>query len=199
MSRSNEQWVSDLRDPGQRDAASGMLHTTLRKTLGRGFGRQLSDDDLDDLAQQALLRVLQRLDDFRGDSRFTTWAVSIAINGALGELRRRRHASVSLDDAIKAGRAALEQSPRAPAQVQQQDVGRIVQEAIAQALTDTQREALLAELGGLPLMEIARRTGRKRGALYKLLHDGRKRLRAYLQDQGLSAADLLSSAEGGLS
>ncbi len=191
MARSNEQWVADLRRGAGRDEASGELGGFLRGTLARGFGRQLSDADLDDLSQQAVMRTLERLDDFRGDSRFTTWAASIAVNAALGELRRRRHAGVSLDEAVEAGRAALEQEPAAPHRVQREAAARVLREAIAEALTEAQRQALLAELGGLPLMEIARRTGRKRGALYKLLHDARKRLRAYLETQGLGAADLL--------
>ncbi|MEM7158675.1 MAG: sigma-70 family RNA polymerase sigma factor [Myxococcota bacterium] len=198
MPPSHEQWVADLRDPARRDAASRQLRDILRKTLARGFGKQLGDADLDDLAQQALVRVIERLEDFRGDSRFTTWAVSIAVNGALGELRRRRHAHASLDESIEAGRAALAEPPPSPARLQREDARRIVREAIEQVLTDAQREALMAELGGLPLMEIARRTGRSRGALYKMLHDGRKRLRAHLLDRGLSAADLLDSTDGEL-
>jgi RNA polymerase sigma-70 factor (ECF subfamily) len=137
------------------------------------------------------MRTIERLDDFRGDSRFTTWAASIAVNGALGELRRRRHAAFSLDQIIEAGRAGLTQAPAAPGRLQHEDAARVLGEAIEQALTPAQRDALLAELGGMPLMELARRTGRTRGALYKLLHDARRRLRTYLRGRGLSAADLI--------
>lgn len=215
MPRSNEQWVADLRGhhrgghgeapddapdgahvDARRNVASGELREILRGTLARGFGRQLSDADLDDLSQQSVLRTIERLDSFRGDSRFTTWAASIAVNAALGELRRRRHAESSLDEAIEAGRSALEQPPAAVHRLQHEDAARVLQQAIDEALTPTQRDALLAELGGLPLMEIARRTGRKRGALYKLLHDARKRLRAHLEGHGLTAADLIDDQRG---
>ncbi|MEM9457793.1 MAG: sigma-70 family RNA polymerase sigma factor [Myxococcota bacterium] len=211
MPRSNEQWVADLRGPHgepddgvdgdahddvRRNAASSDLREILRGTLARGFGRQLSDADLDDLSQQSVLRTIERLESFRGDSRFTTWAASIAVNAALGELRRRRHAESSLDDAIAAGRSALEQAPGAVVRLQREDAARVLRQAIDEALTPTQRDALLAELGGLPLMEIARRTGRKRGALYKLLHDARKRLRAHLEGHGLTAADLIDYDQG---
>ncbi len=194
MPRDNEQWIGDLRAPDRRDDASSALHGFLRGTLARGFGRQLADADLDDLAQQAVMRTIERLDAFRGDSKFTTWAASIAVNTALGELRRRRHAGASLDEVIEQGQAALSRAPAAAGRLQHEDMSAVLREAIERALTDAQRQALYAELGGLPLMEIARRTGRKRGALYKLMHDARKRLRADLESRGLTAADLLPTA-----
>ena len=53
---------------------------------------------------------------------------------------------------------------------------------VAEALTERQREATLAKLGGLPLMEIARRLGTSQGAVYKLLHDARRRLAIHLAE-----------------
>lgn len=166
----------------------------MRGTLARGFGRQVADADLDDLSQQAVMRAMERIGDYRGDSRFTTWATSIAVNAALGELRRRKTADVRTQAAVEAGRAALEQ-PVAPHRLQREAARTVLLDAVDEALTPTQREALLAELGGLPLMEIERRTGRKRGALYKLLHDARKRLRAHLEGRGLTARDLIDADE----
>ncbi len=191
MARSNARWVADLRDPQLRNQASGQLHGFLRGTLARGFGNQLSDADLDDLAQDSVVRVVQRLDDFRDASRFTTWAAAISVNAALGELRKRRHAARSFEQLVELGRSRLEQLPTAPAHLQRDEATAVLRTAIDEVLTAAQREALLAELGGLTLMEIARRTGRKRGALYKLLHDARKRLRASLEARGYGAADLL--------
>ncbi len=194
VARSNDAWAAELSDGGRRDAAAADLRDFLRRTLARGFGRQLSDADLDDLAQTATMNAIERREEFRGNSRFTTWAASIAVNAALGELRRARHAAISLDDAVAAGSEALQQSPALNAPLQRGDAARVLNEAIAEVLSDAQREALLAELGGLPLMEIAKRTGRTRGALYKLLHDARKRLRKALTARGLTAADLVDDA-----
>lgn len=194
MPRTDDDWVADLRSEAARDPAAAELSDFLRRTLARGFGRQFSDADLDDLAQDGVIRVVNRLDDFRGASRFTTWAASIAVNGALGELRKRKFRSVSLDDAVAAGGAALEEVSDAPDRLQRVALGRELRRSIDEALTENQRDALLAELGGLPLMEIARRAGRKRGAVYKMLHDARKRLKADLEARGISIDDL---AEGG--
>ena len=68
----------------------------------------------------------------------------------------------------------------------------VLGDAIDNALTATQRQALCAELGGLPLVEVARRLGKSRGAVYKLLHDARKRLRAHIEARGLALDDLLT-------
>lgn len=181
-----------------REAAAAELHRLLRAALARGFGRQLGDADLDDLAQEAVTKVLARMSEFRGESRFSTWATAIAVNGALGELRKRRTRGTSTIDAVEAGAAALRVAPSGPDDLRQAELARGLRRAIDEALTDNQREALLAELGGLPLMEVARRTGRKRGAVYKLLHDARKRLRTHLEGQGFDVRDLAPDAEEGV-
>ncbi|MEM6295850.1 MAG: sigma-70 family RNA polymerase sigma factor, partial [Myxococcota bacterium] len=129
----------------------------------------------------------------RGDSRFTTWATAIAVRLALGLLRKRKHAAAAMDAVLADGRSAVD--ALAPANLQADDAAAVLRRAIDDALTPTQREALLAELGGLTLMEIARRTGRSRGALYKLLHDARKRLLTHLREAGYGPADLLPDAE----
>jgi len=98
--RSNDEWIADLSKPGpQRDVAL----TDLRALLVRGLGYALGDRpdvreaNTEDFAQDALLKILDNLGAFRGESRFTTWAQKIAVRVALTELRRRRWSDVSLD------------------------------------------------------------------------------------------------------
>jgi RNA polymerase sigma-70 factor (ECF subfamily) len=171
------------------------LQTYLRATLARGFGRQLSDDDLDDMTQEALTTVVAKRAQFRGQSSFRTWATSIAVNTTLQELRRRRFAHVSLEEARSAGRAHFSTSANQASPTQRRQASAVLGRAIDEALTDAQRTALCAELGGLPLVEVSRRLGKTRGAVYKLLHDARKRLRQHIEDQGLGLDDLLDSEE----
>lgn len=189
-SASERDWVAALRDPSLRDAAATELRDALRRGLARSFGRQLRDADLDDLTQDALARTLDKLDAFRGESKFLTWATAIAVRVALGELRKRKHANRAMDQVLADGRTALE-GALAPQALQRDDARTVLRHAVDEALTDTQREALLAKLGGLTLMEIGRRTGRGRGALYKLLHDARKKLRVHLEQAGYGPEDLL--------
>lgn len=187
-------WVAELRDPARRDGAGARLRDRLRRGLGRSFGRQLSDEDLDDLTQDAVARTLDKLDEFRGESQFLTWATAIGIRVALGEIRKRKHATRAMDQVLADGRHALGQA-LAPESLQREDARTVLYKAIDEALTEAQREALLAKLGGLSMMEICRRTGRNRGALYKLLHDGRKRLLVHLKEAGYGPDDLLTTRE----
>lgn len=170
------------------------LSDYLRRVLARGFSRQLSEADLSDLTQEAVLRIHQNITGFTGQSRLNTWAASVAVNTALMELRRRRHVHVSLPDAAE-GTHELMAAPAAPDAIRQAQVSQLLLSAIDDSLTELQRTALLAKLSGIPMSEIARRMGRQRGALYKLLHDARQRLLAHLQERGLSADELLREME----
>jgi RNA polymerase sigma-70 factor (ECF subfamily) len=176
--RSDETWVQQLQasDGPQHRAALADLRDYLRATLARGFGHQLSGEDLEDVTQESLLRVHRKLDGFEAQSRFTTWAAAIAVNGALSALRRNRYRHVSLEDAAAQAAAALAEEADSPAPDEE-----LLHRAIAEALTDRQREALLAKLAGVPLMEVARRLGTTQGAIYKLLHDARRRIKRYIE------------------
>jgi RNA polymerase sigma-70 factor (ECF subfamily) len=182
VSRTCQAWVDDLSSvvAAVRSQALADLHEFVRRTLGRGFGTELGDSDLDDLTQESLLRIHERLASFEQRSRFTTWAASIAVNCAYSELRRRRHQHVSLEDAIEQGATALMQAERTEHEPEREAALRA---AIEDALTPRQRQAILALLGGLPLAEIARRSGTSQGAVYKLLHDARRRLKQHLEAQ----------------
>lgn len=192
MTRTDQAWVEQLsqREGREREQALRDLAQQLHRVLARGFGRQLCDADRDDLVQESLLKIHEKLASYQCRSRFTTWAAAIAVNCTLAELRRRRFQHISLEDAVQhsARELTVEHEPGLRTLSERE---RLLGTAIREALTERQREALLAELGGLPVMEVARRLGSERGAVYKLLHDARKRLRGYLLDKGLEASDLL--------
>lgn len=169
------------------------LGDLLRRTLAKGFGHQFDEADLDDLRQETLMRIHAKLDDFAGRSRFTTWAAAIAVNQALMELRRRKHKGHDLDDAVAAGHDAL--APREAEALHIRERNALLRASIDRVLSEKQRRALLAELGGLPSNEIARQMQTTRGAVYKLVHDARKRLLADFRSQGLNATELLATGD----
>ena len=155
-----------------------------------------------DFAQEALIKITANLDSFRGESRFTTWAQKIAMNVALTELKRRRWRDVSLQD-LFARRGAADRGPAdtqlTPEQLAlQNSVLGELRRMVDEELTYRQREAVVAVLlEGMPISEVARRMGTNQNALYKLLHDARKKLKREMEAAGLSPQEMLAAIEEG--
>ena len=201
MDRDNETWLAHLGStgPGQQAALSD-LRDALLGGLRRALPHRASAgaEFLEDVVQDALMRILERLPQFEGRSRFLTWAMSVAIRVAMSELRRRRWKDVSLDDVvadITPGRA-VDQEPAPDTQWEREAILGAMHEVIRNDLTEKQRAALLAELRGMPQDEIARHLGSNRNALYKLTHDARKRLKRGLEAAGFTAEDIGAAFTG---
>jgi RNA polymerase sigma-70 factor (ECF subfamily) len=200
--RSNAEWLSELRGPGRETALAD-----LRELLVRGLRYAMSDrpsvreQDLEDFAQDSLLKILAGLDSFRGESKFTTWAHKIAVRVAFSELRRRRWKDVSLqdltsryDDGDFTPAVLTDASPDPEQRTTQQMMLDLVQRLIVEELTDRQRQAMMAlMMGGMPMDEVARRMGTNRNALYKLMHDARQRLKKRMLDRGISPEEALAA------
>jgi RNA polymerase sigma-70 factor (ECF subfamily) len=189
-------WLHDLRTDGQaRDAALARLHALLLRAARFEAARrratltQLRPGELDEIAAEAaddaLVSILARLDDFRGASRFTTWAYKFALLETAVKLRKRawQGREIPLDDEGWSGFAAATIAPSAA--IEQKELMAAMQEGIAE-LTPHQRRVLVAlTLNGVPIDVLADRLGTTRGALYKTLHDARKSLRAFVAARGL--------------
>ena len=188
----SETWVAALGGAAgpARDAAVARLHALLLRAARFELRRRGTRVDVDDLATQAaddaLLAILAKLHTYRGQSRFTTWAYKFALLEAAVKARRRawQGREVALDDD---GWALVAERGRGPgADAETAELLRAVQDAIATALTPHQRAVLVAlTLRGVPIDVLAERLGTTRGALYKTLHDARRKLRAHLALQGL--------------
>jgi RNA polymerase sigma-70 factor (ECF subfamily) len=189
-------WVDRL-DPAsrEREAAIAELHALLLRATRFEVGRrasspQLRGGDRDDLAQQsaddALVAILGKLDSFRGDSRFTTWAYKFALFEAAVKVRRRawQERELPLD---AEGWAKLAGDGRTPQQdVETKELLTALQDAMKTELSPHQREVLVAvTLDDVPIDVLAERLSTTRGALYKTIHDARRKLRASLAGQGL--------------
>ena len=210
--RTNEEWLHDLRASGAaQEAAIADLRNILLRAVLFLFSRNLGDfgglarneilQIAEDCAQEALITVMNDLSDFRGDSKFTTWAYKFAINIALVTARRERWKGVSLDqlsfsdDGTYFEWMVRDKSPGpVPDQSAMQDeVREIIQEVIEHDLTDKQRRVLLMMVfNEVPMDEVVRRLGTNRNAIYKLLHDARRKLKYGLQARGFEVAELLA-------
>jgi RNA polymerase sigma-70 factor (ECF subfamily) len=187
-------WLRALRGEGaERADAVQRLHGLLLRAARFEVARRratlphVRGDDLDDIANQAaddaLMSVLGKLDDFRGASRFTTWVYKFALLEAAVKLRRRgwQGREIPLEpeawDLLSSG--ALEPADEA----EQTELLATIRRAIAEELTPHQRRVLVAlALNGVPIDVLAERLSTTRGALYKTLHDARRKLRAHLEE-----------------
>ena len=207
VERRNEQWIAALSQPSTDEYDVAL--EDLRAILVRGLGYALADrsnvrdNDLEDFAQDALMKILKGLHAFRGESRFTTWAHKIAVRVAFTELRRRRWRDVSLDEMTESREGNTDFIPERLAdpsigpeqEAMQQAILGTLRQLIREELTGKQRQAMQSIMKGMPLEEVARRMDTNRNALYKLLHDARRRLQERMLDEGLSAQDVMSAFE----
>ncbi|HWT25291.1 MAG TPA: sigma-70 family RNA polymerase sigma factor [Solirubrobacteraceae bacterium] len=195
----SRRWLErlDPHSPG-RDAAIQALHALLLDAARFEVRRRraafphLRGDDFDDLAHQsaddALVAILRKLGDFRGDSRFTTWAYKFVLYEAAVKIRRRawQGREVPLEPERWSVMTAGAATPHEDAETR--ELLAALRDAIRDDLSAHQREVLLAvAVGDVPIDVLAERLGTTRGALYKTIHDARRKLRGSLAARGLRA------------
>jgi RNA polymerase sigma-70 factor (ECF subfamily) len=208
--RTNAEWLSALNAGGETQTVALLeLRAYLLRAASYALRRyrralpDLSPADTDQLAedavQDALSALLEHLHEFRGDSRFTTWAYKFAINAALVAARRARGGRVPLDRLLekpdllqRLGRAiGVASDPQRRAMQGEMLVA--LREAIEVDLSTRQRQALTAIVfDEVSLDELVRHWGSNRNALYKLLHDARRKLKASLRTRGFDAQEMLN-------
>jgi RNA polymerase sigma-70 factor, ECF subfamily len=189
-------WLRRLRAEGpEREAAIAELHLLLLKAARFELRRRhrslphLRGGDEEDLAQQsaddALLALLGKLDDFRGESRFTTWAYKFALLEAGVKMRRRAWQGREIPLEEEGWATLADAGSPAERGAEDGELFDAVREEIERALSARQREVLVAvALNDVPIDVLAERLGSSRGALYKTLHDARRKLRAALGARG---------------
>ena len=181
MDSESQRWVERLRQESpDRDAAIGELQ--------------------EDLAQQsagdAMVAILSKLDDFRGQSKFTTWAYKFALYEAAATMRRLAWQGRELPLEAEQWPQVPDPGPAPQGEVEMNDLLAAIREEIETSLTPRQREVLVAlALNEVPIDVLAERLGATRGALYKVLHDARKRLRAALAERGMILDEQMEEGE----
>ncbi len=201
----SRKWLRELRAGGAtQDQAVARLHALLLRAAHFEVARRrpmlphLRGDELEDIATEAaddaLMSVLARLDDFRGLSRFTTWVYKFALLEAAVKLRKRawqgREVPLEPESWGLFSSAGLEPDEEA----EQTELLSTLRAAIDEVLTPHQRRVLVAlAVNGVPIDVLAERLETTRGALYKTLHDARRKLRNHLEECGLALDDRLEA------
>lgn len=201
---SNEEWIKALKPPVDERALQLLrqqLIRGLKPALHKYVDREL-DQFVEDVAQDALLKVLDNIDSFRGDSKLITWAMKIAVREGLTELRRKKYDDSYIEDfkySDDAGRDELTsltfatQAPDPEDATHEQLVLKKVLHIINNSLTDKQRYAMKAlMMEGLPVSVVARQMNTNRNALYKLVHDARMKIKNQLESEGIDTDQIFN-------
>jgi RNA polymerase sigma-70 factor (ECF subfamily) len=206
--KTNEEWLRALRGDGieREDALKDLRERLLRgmraylaensgytATFGSEEARQIAED----CAQESLLTIQKKKESFRGESQFTTWAMTVAIRILLGELRRRRwqqtsrqYSRVGYD--VPNWPIEVLQSRDPEMAIQQDELWTILRRIIEKELTSKQRFVLVASaFQDMPLDLVAHNLKTSRDNVYKILHDARKKLKRCLTKRGLTQEEIL--------
>jgi RNA polymerase sigma-70 factor (ECF subfamily) len=192
-------WIRQLTQGGpEREGAERRLHELLLRVARaeaarrRGSIPERGREEVDDLcvqaASDALLAILRKLPGFRGAARFTTWASKFAIFELSTRLRRHnwRHRRTRSGDEV--WEQLPEAAPSALATLQRAELLGRLRELVATTLTERQRRVFLsAAMEEVPIDVLAEELGSTRGAVYKILHDARAKLRRQLVTEGYGA------------
>jgi RNA polymerase sigma-70 factor (ECF subfamily) len=192
--RDNQQWIEALLADGpQRGAALSDLRRVLLIGLKAGLKSRpdFVESILEDVVQEALIRILQSLAQFQHRSRFVTWATAVAIRVGLTELRKRKWRDVSLEKLV--ADSGFEPAAVGVPNPERQALVEAMHHVIATGLTEKQRTVLLAEIKGMAQVEIARQMGSSVNAVYKLSHDARHRLKRGLEQAGFTAQEFATA------
>jgi RNA polymerase sigma-70 factor, ECF subfamily len=202
LDASSRRWVEHLRpDHPRHEQAVAKLHDVLRRAALHELHRRsaqlgpVAGPEFDDIAQQcaddAMMNILAKADEFRGLSRFTTWAYTFAIFEVSGKVARhawRRQPPSADDPALDRLPDPLARRPGARAERREQLTA--LRQGIENDLTPRQREVFVAiALNDVPIDVLALRLDSNRNAVYKNLFDARRKLRASLAAAGHPVGD----------
>lgn len=199
-SYSNRDWIENLSPPPDEEAVEVLrnrLVLGLRSSLYKYVKRDLNDF-VEDIAQDSTLKILNKLDTFRGESKFTTWAMKIAIREAYSELRKKRYKDISLEeyssyDPDEKEAVEIKHDQAGPDQLAHESmVVRKVKKIMKEELTEKQQKVIQhLMIDPLPMTVVAEMMGSNRNAIYKLVHDARLKLKARMELEGFDPEEIL--------
>jgi RNA polymerase sigma-70 factor, ECF subfamily len=195
------EWMTGLRASGvRRDTTVAELRDLLLRVARfecqrRRWLLRVSGPELEDIAQQAandaLVSIMAKLDEFRGQSRFTTWAYKFVMFQVSTKIGRHfwRTGSATVDEPVDPERIADRLATAPDKRAEQRELLGALARAVEQDLTEHQRKVFVAiALDDVPVDALAAELGSSRNAVYKALFDARRKLRASLAGAGYAVS-----------
>ncbi|MFD2530856.1 RNA polymerase sigma factor [Gracilimonas halophila] len=199
-SYSNEEWIESLSPPPDEVAIEALrnhLVIGLRSSLYKYVKRDLNDF-VEDITQDSVLKILDKLETFRGESKFTTWAMKVAVREGYSELRKKRYKDISLEqyssyDPDEKQAVEIEHEQAGPDQVTHESMlVQKVMKIMEEELTDNQQKVLQhLMIDQIPMTVVAEMMDSNRNAIYKLVHDARLKLKNRLEIEGIDPEEIL--------
>lgn len=199
-SYSNEEWIESLSPPPDEVAIEALrnhLVIGLRSSLYKYVKRDLNDF-VEDITQDSVLKILDKLETFRGESKFTTWAMKVAVREGYSELRKKRYKDISLEqyssyDPDEKQAVEIEHEQAGPDQVTHESMlVQKVMKIMEEELTDKQQKVLQhLMIDQIPMTVVAEMMDSNRNAIYKLVHDARLKLKNRLEIEGIDPEEIL--------
>lgn len=199
-------WIEALSGGGPRQGAAiadlrlrvfSIILAHLKKAhVAKGIMSAVDATHLaEDCTQEAIINIQNQINNFRGESKFTTWIYVIAIRTVLAEVRRRQWREKALEEAQIGNNLPIwpiqELGPEQT--FEQKEAWKLLSHIINNSLTPLQKRALIAHaFQDMPLDEVAEWMGSTRNSLYKLIHDARKRIKRALREEGLTHKDIIA-------
>lgn len=203
QNRSNEEWINLLtnQDRAEYGTAIRELQHYLEKGLSGALkkNKYFNREEIEDFVQEATLKIIDKIDSYRGGARFTTWAMKIAVNYSISRLRKKQWRNISLDgleypEAVLSASKLIRKYESPERKTIKRETVELINNVISNELSEKQRRALTAAFyHGLPLTEIADSMGTNKNAVYKLIHDARLKLKECLKEKGFDIEEILDS------
>lgn len=200
--QTNEDWIIALKPPPEDQAVQQLrihLIRGLKASLYKYVDREL-DDFVEDIAQDAVMKILDKYDTFRGDSKFTTWAMKIAVRQGYSELRKKRYKDISLEqysnyDPDNKEVVEIEHEQAGPDRITHESMMvQKVMKMMEEELTDKQQKVIQhLMIDQIPMTVVAEMMDSNRNAIYKMVHDARMKLKNRLEIEGIDPEEILNS------
>lgn len=199
--QTNAEWISAIKPPPDEAAIQQLrmyLVKGLKASLYKYVDRDLNDF-VEDIAQDSLLKILDKYDTFRGDSKFTTWAMKIAVREGYSELRKKKYEDISLEqyssyDPNEKEAVEIEHDQASPDQVTHESMMlKKVQTMMEEELTEKQKKVIqLLMVDQIPMTVVSEMMDSNRNAIYKLVHDARMKLKNRLEVEGINPEEIFN-------
>lgn len=199
--QTNEEWISAIKPPPDEAAIHQLriyLVKGLKASLYKYVDRELNDF-VEDIAQDSLIKILDKYNTFRGDSRFTTWAMKIAVREGYSELRKKKYEDISLEqyssyNPDEKEAVEIEHDQAGPDQVTHESMMlKKVQTMMEEELTEKQKKVIkLLMVDQIPMTVVSEMMDSNRNAIYKLVHDARMKLKNRLEVEGINPEEIFN-------